>query len=83
MLDGAAVAVAIPAGESDLRPMAESLETPGAHSAAAALAGLGDRPLWPWCLVAVAVMLAGELLLVGGLPQRSTPTVSPRIPGVP
>ncbi len=78
MLDGAAVAVAIPAGESDLRPMAEVLATPGEHSAAAALAGLGDRPLWPWCLVAVAVLLASELLLVGGLPQRIKPAASLR-----
>lgn len=66
---GRTVAVAVPAGESDLRRL------DGARAAATGadevLARAERRPLWPWLLAAAALLLGLELLVAGALARRS------------
>ena len=74
LLDDVAVAAAIPASESDLRVSSSTTDETGPRSAAIIIAAIGDRPLWPWCLLAALIFLMIELLVVGGLPLQAKRT---------
>lgn len=67
---GALLAAAVPALESDLRRLDPARLDLTASDAASTQAEARLAPLWPWLLVAVALMLGLELLLAGGLPGR-------------
>ncbi len=62
---GRAIAVAVPASESDLRRISGA-GTPE-RSAEDAVAEAERKPLWPWLLALAAVCLAGELILAGAV----------------
>lgn len=62
---GRAVAVAVPAAESDLRRIGGP--TGPTRSTETALAEAERRPLWPWLLALAAVCFAAELLVAGGV----------------
>lgn len=66
---GRVVAVAVPAGESDLRRLDGARAV--ALGADEALARAERRPLWPWLLAAAALLLGVELAVAGPLARRS------------
>jgi hypothetical protein len=64
------VAAAVPAGESDLRPLDAALLPTGAVRGGSAA---GPAPLWPWLLLLAAAFLVAESLLAGRV------SVGPRV----
>jgi hypothetical protein len=67
---GRLVAAAVPAGESDLRPLDAALLPTGAVRGGSAA---GPAPLWPWLLLLAAAFLVAESLLAGRV------SVGPRV----
>jgi hypothetical protein len=63
---GALVAAAIPASESNLRPLDPALYRLTAHRLGAAPA-IEPSPLWPWLLAAALVLFAVEMLIARGV----------------
>ena len=70
-IDDLPLAVAIPAGESDLTQMPAGPGTEVAADPRQAISQLRDEPLWNWALLAALTLFAIELTLAGGLPRKA------------
>ncbi|MEK7415170.1 MAG: hypothetical protein AAB263_17840, partial [Planctomycetota bacterium] len=65
--EGRPLGAAVPARESDLRPLDPQVLGLTANRAGTAMSLVADQPLWPWLLAIAALLLGCEMLLAGGV----------------